>query len=230
MEFVAHRGEWTDLLRPQRPNTLEAFCLALEHGFGVEVDIRDRAGELVISHNPAQADAPRLEDLLSFYRARGCRACMAFNVKADGLQPLLKELLRSYGVTNYFTFDMSIPNTLEDARNGIYFFVRQSEYEPAPASLGGLYADARGVWADQFAQDPGTLEHNLRSLAEHWAAGKRVCWVSAELHPWGREKDLYQTVWAELKNILHKYPQGEDRLLLCTDYPAGAKEFFYGKR
>ena len=48
-----------------------------------------------------------------------------------------------------------------------------------------------------------------------------MCIVSPELH--GREP--YEE-WKAYKSIEEKF--GKDRLMLCTDYPEGAKEFFNG--
>ena len=55
---LAHRGWWSD---PQDKNTRAAFAKAFAAGYGVETDVRDQGGRLVISHDP-----PTGEDLMTF--------------------------------------------------------------------------------------------------------------------------------------------------------------------
>ena len=48
MKIIAHRGFWK---KPEKQNTLGAFYAAIKKGFGIETDVRDYKGKLVISHN-----------------------------------------------------------------------------------------------------------------------------------------------------------------------------------
>ena len=227
MEIIAHRGYWRPgLSEPGKyiPNSFEAFELALKHNFGIEVDIRDYAGDLYVSHNPAGDSAFRLDKLLEFYHSNNFNFCIAFNIKADGLQPLLNEKLKKYNIGNYFTFDMSIPNTIVDLQAGIKFFLRQSEFELHPENLGILYNKCFGIWVDQFEFDEEVLKHNLDAISKHLKEGKKVCYVSPELHPWGKDVDFRMKVWAEIKNIVGKIQN--PAICLCTDYPKEAEEFF----
>lgn len=230
MEIIAHRGEWTNKEHPRLGNSFNAFTLALTHGYGVEIDIRDLSQELVISHNPANLSSPKLADLLAYYRDNKCCSCLAFNVKADGLQPLLQNLLSRFSISNYFTFDMSIPNTIVDASYGLQYFLRQSEYEPDPSSLLSLYSQAKGIWVDQFQWNENVFAHNLSSLKKYLQEGKKVCWVSAELHAWGRENNFYQQTWKRLKETLQSSSLNLQNLSICTDYPNFAKEVFLNER
>ena len=61
LKILAHRGLWTI---ENEKNTIEALRNALEEGFGIETDIRDCCGEIVISHNPPKGNEPRLVDIL----------------------------------------------------------------------------------------------------------------------------------------------------------------------
>lgn len=209
MQLLCHRGFWT---RPEEKNTLPAFARALEAGHGIETDVRDRAGELVVSHDPATAEAPRLGELLALHARLNPRAPLALNIKADGLSPLLAAALRAHpGAAACFCFDMSAPETLRYRRDGLRFFTRQSEFEPDPV----LLADAAGVWLDCFERDWIEDSH----LATHLAAGRTVALVSPELH----SRDPMQ-VWGRLKAS----PWRDDlRLLLCTDRPDTARETIF---
>jgi hypothetical protein len=204
MKIIAHRGYWTT--REER-NSEAAFEKALSSGFGIETDIRDCGGKLVISHDMPSGAEPPAERLFELYGARRSQAWLALNIKADGLQAPLKEMLTRYAVSNYFVFDMSVPDTLGYLELDMAIFVRRSEYEAEPP----FYGQARGVWMDCFRSDwfdPGDIERYL-------ADGKYVCLVSPELH-----NRPHAAVWERYKQ---SSPEG---LMLCTDYPGEASSCF----
>ena len=109
LQILAHRGMWKST---GEKNSLAALTLALRHGFGLETDVRDCAGELVISHDPPRTGAPPLRSLLQEYRRLGATGTLALNIKADGLARPLRILLAEFGIENYFVFDMSVPDML----------------------------------------------------------------------------------------------------------------------
>ena len=178
-------------------NTALAFKRSFSLGYGTETDIRDYKGSLVISH-----DIP--DD----------KGSLALNVKSDGLQKLIKEKLNEYNVSNYFFFDMSIPDTLGYLSEKLNTFVRVSEYE----TLNDLYEDADGVWIDGFKENIIT-ESLLEKIISD---GKRACIVSADLH-----KNDPATQWKLLKSFKTNILQSSN-IILCTDLPEKASEFFYG--
>ncbi len=87
-----------------------------------------------------------LEDLLSYYIIKGYSSCLAFNIKSDGLQGLLIEVLKKHKIDNYFFFDMSIPDMLGYMHHKIPFAARISEYEQKNA----LVSSAKWIWLDAF--------------------------------------------------------------------------------
>ena len=172
MQILAHRGYWKE---QEERNSPTALHRALESGFGFESDIRDYKGELVISHNIADESCQKAEEVFCWLAEHEDRYCFAINIKADGLTNLLAGLLEKYHITNYFTFDMSVPQMVEYADMGLTYFTRQSEVEPDPI----MYDKAAGVWIDGFW---GTDWITEALLQRHIAAGKRICLVSPELH------------------------------------------------
>ena len=69
---------------PKNRNALSALRAAL--GFGIETDIRDALGELVISHDPPRSkDAVKFECFLDLVLATKSAGRIALNIKADGL-------------------------------------------------------------------------------------------------------------------------------------------------
>ena len=171
MIILAHRGFWES---EKEKNTLEALEKSLTSGFGLETDIRDYLGELVISHDMAADRSVRVDDLFSLVQSLNSEQPLALNIKADGLQEPLLEKINRFGIENYFVFDMSIPDQLGYQQRDFPVFTRQSEFESPPV----CYDQVQGVWLDEF------LDHwiDRETLLEHHQNGKKTCIVSPELH------------------------------------------------
>lgn len=208
MQIIAHRGFWLD---PSEKNTSVAFTRALENDFGIETDFRDLNGELVVSHDLPRDNAMPIGEFVSLYAASCKDGLMALNIKADGLQLLVKKMVEDSRMQNYFAFDMSVPDMRGYFSEGIPTFTRLSEYEQGPSFLD----KSIGVWLDAFEgewYDPSIINGLLEK-------NKQVAIVSPELH--GRP---HHNLWTFLKiNQLHQNPL----ISLCTDFPLEAKEYFY---
>lgn len=206
MEILAHRGCWQDA---EDRNSMPALTSALDRGFGLETDIRDRAGELVIAHDVPDATSPLLSDLLDYYCANHCRGTLALNIKADGLQVLVAGAIRQHGIESYFLFDMSVPDSLAYLASPLLTYIRVSEVE----TENELLSLADGLWVDELTR-PWLNKDALRALV---ATGRPLSVVSPELH--GRNE---QAQWRILKEIMPT----NTRIMLCTDYPERAQEYF----
>ena len=205
MVILAHRGYWGSNITK---NSMPSFKKALKRGYGIETDIRDSDGVLVISHNIPTGNEHNLEALLYHYKSHGYNSMLALNIKSDGLSEDLGLLINKYGIENYFVFDMSIPDTIPYFKNKTNVYTRHSDIEITPL----LYDQSSGVWLDMFFEDWVTEN----TINNHIKLGKRVCLVSPELH--GRK---YYDFWTRLKvmNLM-----GE--IMICTDYPNEAERFF----
>ena len=71
-----------------------------------------------------------MDEVLRIYQETGSTATLALNIKADGLQEMLKPMLEKYGVKNYFFFDMSVCDTILYVEQHLKFASRSSEFEP----------------------------------------------------------------------------------------------------
>jgi glycerophosphoryl diester phosphodiesterase len=207
MKILAHRGYWRE---PLEKNSFAAFERAWSGAYGIETDLRDLDGDIVVSHDPPQRGVFGFESLLKTYTAKGNETPLALNIKADGLQSAVAQLLARYQVKNFFVFDMSVPDSLHYLRAGLPVFLRLSEYEPRTA----LIDRAAGVWLDAFERDWWTLD-TVRALH---AQGKSVAIVSPELH--GRP---YEGQWQSLRLLDTDI---RNALMLCTDFPEEADRFF----
>ena len=207
MKILSHRGYW---LNSEEKNTRESFERSFSYGFGTETDIRDYLGELVISHDIADHASMLAKHMLDIHQKQNSTLALALNIKSDGLQLPLLQLIEEYQLTNYFLFDMSIPDALASLRYGLKCFTRQSEYEQDPA----FYDLASGVWIDGFHDE----WWNETIIQRHLDAGKQVCIVSPELH-----KRPHKTYW-ELLNTWQCLDNPS--LMICTDFPEEARELF----
>lgn len=210
MNIIAHRGCWK---KPKEKNTLLAFERAFKHGYGIETDIRDYKGELVISHDVADESCIKLAEFLELYQSTGCESVLALNIKADGICNLLYRVLMEYEIGRYFAFDMSVPEMVLYRKAGCKYYARQSDIEQDPI----LYQDAEGVWLDAFyAYD--WMKSDV--IKRHVSQGKDVVIVSPELH--GMDSEF---LWNDLKE--NGFSSNE-RLFLCTDRPEAAEKYFGG--
>jgi glycerophosphoryl diester phosphodiesterase len=209
LTVLSHRGYWKDAAEK---NTEVAFRRSFDLGFGTETDVRDHAGELVISHDPPRDGAMPFEAFLDLLDGRDLP--LALNVKADGLAAAIHAAMARRRLGNWFVFDMSVPDTLHQFAAGNPVYVRQSEHEPAPA----LVERAQGVWLDGFDGDWWTAE----TVVNWTRLGKAVCVVSPELH----RRDPARA-WRTLQQA--KWPHPE-RVRLCTDRPEEAVDCLGGGR
>lgn len=206
MKILSHRGYWQ---APAEKNGRAAFERTIASGFGTETDVRDQAGDLVISHDPPRSGAMRLDALLDlFVDGGGIELPLAMNVKADGLAAGLARAFAGRGL-DWFVFDMSFPDLREQLRAGNPTFARMSEFEAFPDHLHG---QIKGIWLDAFEGDwfDATVVERLLDR------GLDVCVVSPELH--GRD---HRHLWETLTPLATA-----ERFMICTDLPRRACEAF----
>lgn len=192
-------------------NTEIAFQRSFSLGFGTETDIRDYKGNLVISHDIATLDSMSLDYFFQLVNRFDANSLpLALNIKSDGLQKNISTLLEKYHISNYFIFDMSIPDLKVSIDWGLNSYVRLSEYEKDLP----FYDSISGIWLDSFS----SVWYTASTVKKHVDQGKSVCIVSAELH-----KRNHLAHWNFLAdNDIHKL----DNVILCTDFPVLAEEFF----
>ena len=204
--ILAHRGLWS---KEETQNTKEALKSAMERGFGIETDLRDAEGTIIIQHDSllgGKKNEANLDWLLEIYRSINPNAWLALNIKSDGLSMEIKNKLDFYKVENYFLFDNSIPDLLSSSYLGLNTFCRSSEYEdPIP-----FLNISNGVWIDSFH---GYLDFEL--ITTKAKDFNSLAIVSPELH--GED---HISTWQKLKDL---FQNNKKEFFLCTDLP----ELFY---
>ena len=207
MEIISHRGYWK--LKTEQ-NKKPAFIRSFENGFGVETDIRDYKGKLVVSHDMPNSEAMSLDVFFELYNFANISVPLALNIKADGLQNELMKSIKKNKIENYFLFDMSLPDLKLYVEKGFRTFLRLSEYETDLP----FYDLSSGIWLDAF----NNIWYSSTVIERHLNSGKTVCIVSAELH-----KRNYLIHW---KLLIESGIYKMKNVILCTDFPILAKEYF----
>jgi hypothetical protein len=160
MKLVAHRR-----------NTL-ADLLATPVEYGVEVDIRSLGGKLIIHHD-AFVEGEDFINWLDNYR----HGTLILNVKEEGLEQRLLDLMKKKNIEDFFFLDQSFPFLIKTAKQGERrCAVRVSEYEHIDTAL-TLAGKIDWVWVDCFTRFPLSGEEAERLHR----AGFKLCLVSPEL-------------------------------------------------
>ena len=196
MKFISHRR-----------NTIEELQ-ATPREYGVEVDIRSDHGQLVIHHDPF-AKGDDFEDWLKHYQ----HGTLILNVKEEGLEARLIDLMKQYKIEDYFFLDQSFPFLIKWSKLGEHHCaVRVSEFESIETAL-SLAGKIDWVWVDCFTKFP-LAGIDAKRLQD---AGFKLCLVSPELQ--GRPAD---TAIPELAKLLNERHITADAI--CTKNPELWKE------
>jgi glycerophosphoryl diester phosphodiesterase len=190
--ILAHRGRWDNEVGP---NSATSIRTALQNGFGVETDIRDLDGKIVISHDPCLG--ANYESFLGYLNSE---SRFAINIKSDGLLGQLRNYREQIEQSDSFVFDCSFPELLKYKQAGIAHAMRMSEFErEIPWKPNFLWLDA--FESDWWLEDVAVLRQ-IESTP--------TIVVSPELHK--RDKNR---VW---ERVLELRTSGLD-ISLCTDFP-----------
>ena len=176
MELIAHRI-----------NTIQALK-DLPRQYGVEVDLRDQGGKLILQHDPFKG-GEIFENYLKSYR----HGTLILNIKSERIEFAVLDLIKKYQIKKYFFLDSSFPMIVALARQGIKnVALRYSEYEGSDTIL-SFKNKVKWVWVDCFSRLP-IHGKNYKAFKK---AGLKICLVSPDLQ--GRVYDI-----ARYKKYLRK--------------------------
>jgi len=178
--FIAHRVNQLD-----ETVAAEVFGAA----DGIEFDIRDTGGDIVVQHDPFLG-GQLFTDFLKFCPSN---KFYIVNVKSEGIERRAIADLEAHGIMQFFLLDCSIPMMVRLGKEGERrLAVRFSEYESL-ATVGVMASFVSWVWVDVFTQLPLTsfVETFLRNR------GLKLCLVSPELQGQQEKVVEYKTLLAE---------------------------------
>jgi len=186
-ELIAHRVNAIEQLK------------CLPSWYGVEIDLRDYNGRLILQHEPFK-DGDDFEEYLRNYT----HGTMILNIKSERIEPNVRELINEYCITKYFFLDCSFPmvhQLISEGEDNIA--VRFSEYEKLDTIM-TLKGKIKWVWIDCFTKLP--IDRDNYGLLKH--AGFKLCLVSPELQRRADEIPVYRKYLSE-KGIVFD--------AICTD-------------
>lgn len=192
MQLIAHRR-----------NTISDL-LSTPSKYGVEIDIRSYGNKLIIHHEPL-IEGESFDAWIAAYK----HGTLILNVKEEGLEARLIDLMNSHGIEDYFFLDQSFPFLVKWAKAGEHrCAVRVSEFESVETAL-SLSGKIDWVWVDCFTHFP--LSHEDASRLHN--SGFKLCLVSPELQGRNAEMEIPQlAALLKERNIVAD--------AICTKQPA----------
>jgi len=184
MLYIAHRI-----------NTIEELnSIPLE--WGVEIDLRDHNDDIVLQHDPYISNTIKFEDWLKHYN----HSLIILNIKSEGIEYKILELLKKYNITSYFFLDSSIPMIIKLLSKGeTNIAIRYSEYEPVEF-VDKFRGKCKWLWIDCFTKYPSInkelkngyntcivgpyLQGHVWDIKEEWKNVDAVCDKSYNYKNW----------------------------------------------
>ena len=180
-----------------RVNTLTALKGVPSH-LGIEFDVRESPEGPLVTHDPWTTGV-----LLQEFLKHCDHAFYIVNIKSEGIEGEVLDLLDTYAIQDFFLLDCSFPMLVRLAKKGERrLAVRVSEYESIETAL-SLAGKVQWVWVDCFSRIPVTPSecHALR------ASGFKLCLVSPELQGRSMDLDAYRAeIGAEMDMVCTKIP------------------------
>jgi len=153
--------------------------------YGVEIDIRTNGKDLIINHDPCK-NGPLFKEWLKFYE----HSFLILNVKEDGLEEKVLDLLKKNRIKNYFFLDQSMPSLIKYSLLGeSKCAVRISEFESIETAY-NFSGKLDWVWVDCFTKY--TITKDMTDKLHEMKF--RICLVSPELQGRDAKKEIPSTL------------------------------------
>lgn len=170
MKFIAHRINTVSELKK------------IPKEFGIEIDLRDNKNDLILSHDPF-FDGEFFEKFLENYE----HSFIILNVKSEGIEYKILEILDKFKIENYFFLDSSFPMIYNLSSTGLKnIALRFSEFESLESVL-MMKGKVNWVWVDFFTKTPLTKSIFLKLKESDF----KICLVSPELQKQPEKIDIY---------------------------------------
>jgi len=180
MEYIAHRINRIKELKK------------IPKEYGVELDLRDFGGRLVLQHEPFM-DGEDFAEYLKHYD----HGTMILNIKSERIEYKVLELVQKYNIKDYFFLDSSFPMIYSLSKSGEKnIALRFSEFEGIDTIL-NMKGKIDWIWVDCFSKLPIDNE-NYNLLKQH---GFKFCLVSPELQGQDEKLEEYKKYLND-KNII----------------------------
>ena len=171
MIFVAHRI-----------NTIKELEM-VPSKFGIEVDITNYTDKLILAHDPF-VKGENFEIFIKHFKHR----FIIINIKTEGIEYKVLEILKKFKIDNYFFLDCSFPMMFKLGnykKRKVNLAVRYSKYESIETVL-KVKNFCKWVWIDCFDKKIEFIKNENLNLKKYHS-----CIVSPELHKRVDEVDNY---------------------------------------
>ena len=169
------------LIIQHRANTIEELKNTPKE-FGVEIDIRPEGDNLILHHDPF-VSGESFEEWLKHYG----HAFLILNVKSEGIEKRVIELMEKFEINNYFLLDVTPPFIFKLIEQGVSkIATRFSEFESIESCL-NLKGKVEWVFIDNLTHLP-TENNSFQRLRKHF----KLCIVSPELL---KRDEIEKTKW-----------------------------------
>jgi len=177
MMYIAHRVNTVEELDKIAPE------------FGVEIDLRSKSRDIIVQHEPF-VDGILFKDWIKAYHHR----FIILNIKEEGIEYEVKNIVESSGIRDFFFLDLSFPYLIKMVNSGEKrVAVRFSEYESINTVI-NLAEKVDWVWVDCFKYMPlGEKEYEILSK------DFKICLVSPELQ--GRDVSEIKEYKSKINNF-----------------------------
>lgn len=171
MQYIAHRV-----------NTISEL-LNTPTEYGIEIDLRDYKEKIILQHDPFK-NGQDFEEYLKHYQ----HGILILNIKSEGIEFKVLELLKKYNLKNYFFLDSSFPMiNLLSSKGEKNIALRFSEFEGIDTAL-ITHQRIKWIWVDCFTKLPITFQ-TYKLLKDY---NYKLCLVSPELQNQDLKLELYK--------------------------------------
>jgi len=171
MKFIAHRI-----------NTIKEL-LNTPKKYGIEVDIRDYKAKLILQHDPFKKGED-FENFIQHYN----HGTIILNIKSEGIEFKVLDLLKKYKIKNYFFLDNSFPMiNLLSSKGEKKIAIRFSEFEGID-TIRSMSQKVCWIWVDCFSKLPITF----KSYKIFKKYKYKLCLVSPDLQNQSEKLEKYK--------------------------------------
>ena len=157
--------------------------------FGVEIDLRSDLNNIFLNHDPFKK-GELFEKWIKFFKHK----LIVLNVKEEGLEPKILNILKKNKVQNFFFHDQTFSTLLKNMKK-TKVSVRYSEFEDLKKTS-VLFRYIKWVWFDNFSKIK--IEKKFYGSVKKYNC--KICLVSPELVKKTRIKEIKKIIYYFKKN------------------------------
>jgi len=189
------------LIIKHRVNTIDQL-ISTPVNYGVEIDLRTSGSNLIINHDPFK-EGVKFSDWLEYYNHEQ----LIINVKEDGLESFIFDLIKEFKIEKFFFLDQSFPSLYKFNEAFPQFCsVRVSDFESVENAI---TLKAGWAWLDSHT---GNWSYLLNAAEQLASINIKTCLVSPEL-----QRINYEEEFLELKNLISTFSIKFEAV--CTKFP-----------